>query len=262
MLISNQTHLLETQAYINACSITDAGLEPTGTTRKDIFDFSGGIYDLGIWNNVVFWMMREGQMAVSDTVYSLGGLGRFHGTAVNSPTQSADGLLTSAVAGSHMMSSYDFRPENGGSVFSIARMFDLYPGYIRYLFNRSNTVGATRIAEANNTYWQAYFLGAETSPTVPNISITYQGASVILAAYGANGNIKCKGRGANNPNGWENTTTYTTGQTFTHNGNCLFGQNGMYLPFTSLFNIEISNNQFESLYSLYKNTIGKGLGLP
>jgi len=259
MLISNQPHLLATQEFINGCNIQSE------TARKQLFDFSTGIYSMGIWNNILFYTTRSSQnksLGASDFVFAQGGLSRDHGLMVAGPTWGADGITTSVATGSHISSAYDFRPELGGSVISILKMVDLYPGYERRIFYRQNSISAAKVADGNNTYWTARFLGAETSPTVPNLSEVRQTVAAVMAAYGASGTIKCKGKSAYNPSGWENSTTFTTGQSFTHSGNCLFGHNGVVMSFAALCNIELSSNQFDTFYALYKSTLGAGLGLP
>ena len=55
--------------------------------------FVKGVKSLGLWNNMVCWPLRSRQNAGTGTVvYSLGGLGTFNGTMVNGPTWGADGI--------------------------------------------------------------------------------------------------------------------------------------------------------------------------
>jgi hypothetical protein len=72
---------------LNTCNITNA------TPRKQIRDFSAGVNDLGLWNSMVCWPLRSSQNYGSGTTaFSLGGLGTYNGTLVNGPTFEAAGL--------------------------------------------------------------------------------------------------------------------------------------------------------------------------
>jgi hypothetical protein len=56
---------------------------------KQINKFVIGVKKLGLWNSMVCWPMRSIHNAgTGSTVYSLGGLGTFNGSLVNSPTWS------------------------------------------------------------------------------------------------------------------------------------------------------------------------------
>jgi len=55
--------------------------------------FVVGIKRMGLWNQMVCWPMRSTQNSGrGSTVYSLGGLGTFNGTLVNSPTWGNNGV--------------------------------------------------------------------------------------------------------------------------------------------------------------------------
>ena len=87
MTISPNKWELDVQGYLNVCNITAA------TPRKQIRDFSAGVNDLGLWNSMVCWPLRSSQNYGSGTTaFSLGGLGTYNGTLVNGPTFEAAGL--------------------------------------------------------------------------------------------------------------------------------------------------------------------------
>jgi len=71
-------------AFVAASGATDvAGLDA----------FVKGVKDLGLWDSMVSWPLRSSQNAgTGTTAYSLGGLGTFNGTLVNSPTWGTDGI--------------------------------------------------------------------------------------------------------------------------------------------------------------------------
>ena len=59
---------------------------------KQINKFVVGTKKLGLWNSMVCWPMRSIHNAgTGSTVYSLGGLGTYNGTMVNSPSWQSDG---------------------------------------------------------------------------------------------------------------------------------------------------------------------------
>jgi hypothetical protein len=61
--------------------------------RAAINHFVKGIKRLGLWDDMVCWPLRSAQNAgTGSTAYSLGGLGTYNGTLVNSPTWTADGM--------------------------------------------------------------------------------------------------------------------------------------------------------------------------
>jgi hypothetical protein len=71
---------------------TTAGVTNTAG-RQQISRFVTGIKDLGLYNNMVCWPLRSSQNAgTGTTAYSLGGLGTFNGTLVNSPSWGVDGI--------------------------------------------------------------------------------------------------------------------------------------------------------------------------
>jgi hypothetical protein len=60
---------------------------------KQINKFVVGVKKLGLWNSMVCWPMRSIHNAgTATTVYSLGGLGTYNGTMVNSPTWGYNGI--------------------------------------------------------------------------------------------------------------------------------------------------------------------------
>ena len=60
---------------------------------KQINKFVIGVKKLGLWNSMVCWPMRGIHNAgTGSTVYSLGGLGTYNGTMVNSPTWNFNGI--------------------------------------------------------------------------------------------------------------------------------------------------------------------------
>jgi hypothetical protein len=61
--------------------------------RAALSAFVRGVKDLGLWDSMVCWPLRSSQNAgTGTTAYSLGGLGTFNGTLVNGPVWGVDGI--------------------------------------------------------------------------------------------------------------------------------------------------------------------------
>ena len=85
----SQTQDVDVKNYIAACGLTDT------QGKRDIYNFVQGIKALGIWNNFICYPSRSIHNAGSgSTVYSLGGLGTYNATIVNSMTWSTSGLTS------------------------------------------------------------------------------------------------------------------------------------------------------------------------
>jgi hypothetical protein len=71
----------------------------TPTDIYSVDQFVRGIKDLGLWSYMICWPLRADQNAGSGTiVYSLGGLGTYNGTLVNSPSWQANGITVTSTA--------------------------------------------------------------------------------------------------------------------------------------------------------------------
>lgn len=81
---------------------TRAFVAASGATETDALDaWVRGIKALGIWSGIITWPMRSGQNASGATIYSLGGLATANATQTGTPTVGAAGrviTLTSEVA--------------------------------------------------------------------------------------------------------------------------------------------------------------------
>jgi hypothetical protein len=69
-------------------------------TRNLINNFVKGVKALGLWNNMVCWPLRSSQNKGTGTIaYSLGGLGTYNGTLTNGPTWGSVGISVNAGSG-------------------------------------------------------------------------------------------------------------------------------------------------------------------
>lgn len=233
--------------------------------------FVKGIKELGLWNNMVCWPLRSSQNAgTGDTVYSLGGLGTYDGTRVNGPAWTADGLdinaATSQSIGINPSPLSDFA--NGHSWFVVMKPTGPDPAsgtsVSQFAVTQSGAVvqgGAAGTGNASN-----FMVNARTA-TERHTS----GLGAYASARNAFGFL------AHNSFGDE--TSYrstlgvftdggTVGSVNTYSGtvmNVAADGNGrntsaFILVTTPQYNLSVSLQT--ALESLYKTTLGTGLGLP
>ena len=90
-VVTRKIALLKTQEYFNKISSVSSDIKD----KRSVFNFVEGIHDLGLWDSMVCWPLTSSQNAgVGNTAFSLGGLGTFDGTLVNGPTWGADGITS------------------------------------------------------------------------------------------------------------------------------------------------------------------------
>jgi hypothetical protein len=222
--------------------LTRAGVvNPLG--RCEVIWFVRGIKALGLWNSILCWPMRNYQnKGTAATVFSLGGLGIYDGTLNNSPSWSAAGINYTP-ANSCMIQTYKlatgrhtiFAAAYNGSIVANGQIY--------------------RITETGNTFhfWQRRN-GSSSSLLSPNTDLTSYVNGSVSSTMPVNSFF---------------TTAITTSRTFTTPiVNSCFGdtsntqQWGDLGVFNSIINLELSASQISFVYTLYKNTLGNGLGLP
>lgn len=256
-------------AYFNRASVTDA------TAKGQINAFVKGIKGLGLYNSMACWPLRSSQNAgTGTTAYSLGGLGIYNGTLVNGPSWTTDGIDHTAASsqtttfplnvvdyGATGFSLYFVgKPKTGTQAFSMifgqeGGTLPTSMGMIRLgatanaqiQFNVSYTGGAaarTISANAVNTFNS---FGATVSPSsvglVFNASTSFSAPSGTYNAVkeGETDSLRTASRGPTNPS-----------RIFAD----LISSFGLFTTST------LDASQHASLISLYKTTLGTGLGLP
>jgi hypothetical protein len=265
MQITKQSHRATTQGYCNHCGITDAA------TRKQLFDFADGIFDLGLWNNFVCWPLRSTQnRGTGTTVFSLGGLGTFNGTMVNGPSWTTDGIRFIAASAQYVTCGglqQAFNVDDTyfavGKLIStgtqlFVRLFGAYGLPQTVLSLPLNATGSS-MSLRHQAWTGAYSIDNGASPFT-NLDITTGfsmfGISKVLP---------------NTANFLQNTETRTSTVSHTSTASTALhiaaGQsNDMSWNGDISIGIRItaglSTSQMSQMYSLYKSTLGQGLGLP
>lgn len=250
-------------AYFNRATVTDA------TAKQQINAFIVGVKALGIWNSMVCWPLRSAQNKGSGTTaYSLGAFGTFDGTLINGPTWGSTGIVfnntTKQINVSYsssflsILSSYaaffcsstDFNNQNFEiQTGSASGSYLIHTFHGQAGFGAAGVAGTTTRAGGTNypntnqsrpinltTFQTSAFSIASTSDT------TYQDGSVAVGGYKT-------GLPARDATG----TPYVQ-----------FSANSTYKihAFQAIFSVTLSDTQNSQLNTLYKTTLGTGLGLP
>jgi hypothetical protein len=256
--IKNRLFDPDARAFILTAGITDR------VAKGQINSFVIQAKALGIYNNMVCWLLRSTQNASTlpnpNTAYSLGGLGTFNGTLTNGPTWGTNGIsftrtssqsiftdLGTAISSSNfgLFCCADFSELTTSGVVCANR--DIFGG----VQTKGMAIGATsststRLQFGNGT---TNFTQNRTKPSAfacysqlsngtntiqnENTTILASNAPTISGTFGINLQI---GAQITNQQFFQGKISFVM---------AIFG---------------VANNL--SIYTLYKNTIGTGLGLP
>jgi len=245
---------LDAVAYIGKVGITDV------VAQNAINDFVLGVKSLGLWSNMVSWLFRSTQNAGTGlTAYSLGGFGTFNGTLTNMiPTWGTDGITfdgTNDYISTALTSGF-----SALSVFGISKK-DATSQLMAEIYKDD---------ESTNRDWVIF---AELSGLVQgrlfNPSLTQIGGGSVTTNFRS----ACL-RGSSTVskfrinNGSDNTST--TGTLNQGSAPVTFGAKSGggdryfkgIMAGAIIFNTALSDSDTSSIYTLYKNTLGQGLGLP
>jgi hypothetical protein len=241
-------------AYLSRASITDV------IGRAEVLWFTRGIKSLGLWNNMVSWPLRSYQnTGTGSTVRSLGGLGTFDGTLVNGPSWGTNGavfsssnsapqIMTTTLNRSmgvmSMIASATFFGRKGGGVDDWPGIigFPVTAGFVMGGNNAGTAFGANRLYNADVfaiaiAYNNPFFQSVSFSPTEAQNWLNNSTSGGAWTAPNWGGTNLAIG-GAN--------TQYFNGQV-------------SFAAFTPVF---LNNSDKARINSLYKSTLGNGLGLP
>jgi hypothetical protein len=231
--------------YFSRAGVTDA------TAKAQINAFVKGIKNLGLYNSMVCWPLRSSQNAgTGTTAYSLGGLGTYNGTLAGAslPTWGVNGVnfspsassrITASLALSQPFSAYGCISFNflaaAGSLFSGGSATNAQ------IFNFSNSAKIDAEAGTILTSSASYSLGSKFFPTA-----YFNGASSVVGINNSTNN------GSAGSNGISELR-------IGNNSNLNYAGKDIEIPFLMF----VSNSAINSsVYSLYKTTLGQGLGLP
>jgi len=257
LILSQPSYDTDASAYFTTAGVTNTA------GRQQVSRFVRGIKDLGLYNNMVCWPLRSSQNAgTGTTAYSLGGLGTFNGTLTNGPIWGDDGVVfdgsndyislpsNSFNTGNAATSIWAFSKNNstsGRQVIISAGNQNLPTNsftleHPEYLENTSGSIAFTALSGSISgvtTSWKSVFIG--------NTSFGffgYNGGSVTQTTL----NNTLNKSGANN----------AIGRMDNPSQNYFNGIVGAVIRIDSTPTTTLNGQ----VYSLYKTTLGQGLGLP
>ena len=249
---------------------TTAGVTNTAG-RQQISRFVTGVKNLGLWSSMVCWPLRSSQNAESGTtIYSLGGLGTFNGTLVNSPTRASDFMvfsdvtkymeingLTGFTSTMFLMTVAKLGLENNGNLGIDINSDSLFGGqptnYMQTYTGIPNTTLNSGLRTGSGGSFSSWF-NLATGVAEDDLGILFIGHNGTQQLFRWNDTTQSR-------------TIATTVAIGTRARLNIRSDNGTQggksdYAFTMMCNGSVSDANFQSLRSLYKTTLGQGLGLP
>ena len=239
--------------------------------RAAVSAFVRGVKDLGLWESMVCWPLRSEQNAgTGTTAYSLGGLGTFDGALVNGPTWGVDGLdingsnsqsvtvdptpLTDFTTGHSwfiVMMPTGANPQPAGAEQigvtsgggSVLHAGGRTIGTVNINFNTRTTTGRTATEAGNYTDHKDRF------------AFLFANAAAATTRYKSSGGTLTNSTIIGSSNAYNSGTSMAILAT---NG-C---RNTLALILVTAPQFNFTTGMQDSLESLYKSTLGTGLGLP
>ena len=241
-------------AFFATAGVTDA------TAKTQINSFVKGIKDLGLWSSMVCWPLRSSQNAgTGTTAYSLGGLATYNGTLTNGPTWGTDGIIFDGTNDRIALANGAFGTGTSpASIFCILKTDSTATKSTPFSTGDGNTNAAVVGLNLNSSGFDVAFV----TYTGQNIAAQSTDYKCLLVG---NTNLGFSGKNGGT------VISFTPAVTLTKPGNFVsIGSLGN--PFQEFFGGIISavirfnqtpTTQLNSdVYTLYKTTLGQGLGLP
>jgi hypothetical protein len=230
--------------------------------RAALSAFVRGVKDLGLWESMVCWPLRSSQNIgnLSTTAYSLGGLGTFDGELVNGPTWGVDGIDFSAATSQTKTDAFGLPTFPMSKIVVGQRVSGSGSASWEYIGTGS---GASRSfakrAYANNSMGTS-IVGVAYVTLVSNgaqtLTDNFEMATAIIPnATNANGEVFI-----NTTKPTQTAGVATWGANASTAGLLAFtGDLVFRASFHATFTTAINTSAF---YTLYRATLGTGLGLP
>jgi len=248
--IKNRLFDADARTFFATAGVTDR------VARGQINAFALGIKNLGLWSSIVCWPLRSSQNAgTGTTAYSLGGLGTFNGTLTNGPTWGVDGIV--------------FDGSNDVITTSLTTQFTDFTAMATARIN-VGAGNASRIIDKN--FSTGFWLGKAfvnnqagggvregSTPFGRYVSCTEGVYNSLFSTRGGTTHSIYKNGSSTVATGTVVSTALSSDAvSFGGSSNFLFGT----ISFTLISNQSFSGSVVDSIYTLYKNTLGQGLGLP
>jgi hypothetical protein len=225
--------------------------------------FVKGVKELGLWNNMVCWPLRSTQNAGTGTIaYSLGGLGTFDGTLTNGPVWDSVGLNFDGSDDRVTLPNGSFGTSNAATSI--------------WAFLKNDTAATRMIVLSqgnNNSATDAFCMESPSFGGVnDSASIAFTGTTIAAKStawkslFIGNTNAGFHGKDGSS------VTEFSLNNALNKSGaSCAIGAFGDptgIAPFDGTIAGVIRINATPTtqlngdIYTLYKNTLGTGLGLP
>jgi len=231
-------------SYFSRAGVTNA------TAKSQINAFVKGVKNLGFWSDMVCWPLRSTQNSgTGATAYSLGGFGIYNGTLVNSPTWGTDGITFTS----------------GSSQTITVPNITISKTDLIMATCQAATSGNLRVINAvwgadSNGIWAGfagtYFWDVRSTLGINN---RQSGGSVPTSRIFTHGIASASGSSffVNGSSILSNAVSSTNANMSSFKINDNGGNGNIAFAMSSQ---SITGNA--SLYTLYKTTLGQGLGLP
>jgi len=255
---------LDAVEYIGRAKITDV------VAQNAINDFVLGMKALGLYNSMVSWPLRSSQNAgTGTTAYSLGGLGTFNGTLTNGPTWGTNGITFDGT-NDYIVTSLEANNYPSG----ISQMIALNPSSTTQNFSMFFGDEGSSVGQAATMIRK--FIGNQVQTTTDftisradaKSDLTYDAYHMIHSRISAP-SIFLSVNASNEASSTGSGTFAPSGQDIDRVG---FGARNklttpeLFAKMTASFGCFIasatSSATMQSVKSLYKATLGQGLGLP
>lgn len=246
-------------SYFSRAGVTDA------TAKSQINAFVKGVKNLGLYNSMVCWPLRSTQNASSGTTqYSLGGLGAYNFDLTGSPTFGTDGMTLngSTQFGNATIGSANLRTY---SVVYIQKVITPGGNFISYggarnagFSNFSIHVSSTGGRGLGVTQPGLNLSNNATSNGTGFYEVAFSGGATTFSAWTIGGNnsaISGNWFYTGTPNILNFGVSYT-------NLDTAFGPINAQFSFCATFSTSLTKAQHDSVNTVYKTTLGAGLGLP
>ena len=250
-------------AYFTRAGVTDA------TAKAQINAFVKGVKDLSLWDSMVCWPMRSSQNKGSGTtVYSLGGYGTYNFTMSGTISWGSNGMVYANDSSYKYIRGSLFQSFNSSnSCFAVGALTPTSSQFRRYIGEvtqpASELTAFTTAANGTNIYSINTWSGSISSDVLFSANLSTFNWLGVSFDYTT---------GSNNVNGQLNSTFGTASRASSNPGASVFDIGGGQtvqdcftgtMSFAAYFPASVvSQANKGSLYSLYKTTLGVGLGLP
>ena len=247
-------------AYFDRAGVTDA------TAKAQINAFVKGLKSLGVWNSSVVWPMRSAQNKGSGTtLYTLGGLGtvgQYDGTLVNGPTWNPDGIFFDGSNDRVTLPNGAFGTGNTATSIIAFLKNETYPSRQIFLSQGNNNLSTDSFSlqspDAPGTSDAVSMAFTDTPFATKTLSWkSLLIGNTALGFYGKNGGAVTSFSLSNSIN--KSGTGCAIGSFGDPAGVASFnGYAGLVIRINATPTTQLNSD----IYSLYKTTLGTGLGLP